>query len=260
MAIDLEVRDHIAVITVNEPERLNSLNTRLLKSLLARIEEASATHGVRVIVLTGAGDRAFVAGADIKEMVALDADGGKAFGELGHAVTSALARAPQPVIAAVNGYALGGGCELALACDMRIASENAVFAQPEVSLGIPPGWGGSQRLPRIVGPGLASELIFTGRWVKAEEALRIGLVNAVHPIAELMPKALEMAGAIGANSPRCVRDSKRLIARALDADVDGGLRAEAAAFAGAFTTSDQDEGMTAFVEKRTPTFSDEGLA
>ena len=259
MAIDLDLRDHVAIITVNEPERLNSLNSSLLAELLARIEEAGSTPRVRVIILTGAGERAFVAGADIKEMVALDAAGGKAFGELGHAVTRALADAPQPVIAAVNGFALGGGCELALACDIRIASENAVFAQPEVSLGIPPGWGGSQRLPRIVGPGIASELIFTGRRVKADEAMRIGLVNAVHPIADLMPKALEMAETIAANSPRCVRDSKRLIARSFDGDVDGGLIAEANAFAEAFTTADQDEGMTAFVEKRTPTFSDEGL-
>jgi enoyl-CoA hydratase len=257
VAIDLEVRDHIAVITINEPERLNSLNTELLQALLGRIEEANSTSGVRVIVLTGAGERAFVAGADIKEMVALDAAGGKSFGELGHAVTGALARSPQPVIAAVNGFALGGGCELALACDIRLASENAVFAQPEVSLGIPPGWGGSQRLPRIVGPGMASELIFTGRRVKADEALRIGLVNAVLPADELMPRALEMAGSIAANGPLCVRDSKRLIARSFEGDVDGGLAAEAAAFAEAFTTDDQDEGMTAFVEKRAAQFSDE---
>jgi enoyl-CoA hydratase len=257
VAIDLEIRDHTAIITINEPERLNSLNSFLLKALLERIEDATSTAAVRAIVLTGAGERAFVAGADIKEMVALDAEGGKAFGELGHAVTGALAEAPQPVIAAVNGFALGGGCELALACDIRLASENAVFAQPEVSLGIPPGWGGSQRLPRIVGPGLASELIFTGRRVKADEALRIGLVNAVYPLDQLMSKALEMASSIAANSPRCVQDSKRLVARSFEGDVAAGLASEAAAFAAAFETSDQDEGMTAFVEKRAPIFADE---
>ncbi|MDQ3657666.1 MAG: enoyl-CoA hydratase-related protein, partial [Chloroflexota bacterium] len=178
MAIELEYQNHVALITINQPDKLNALNSDRLRSLFLRIQEASLHPDVRAIVLTGAGDRAFVAGADIKEMVSLSHEEGRAFGELGHAVTSALEEAPQPVIAAVNGYAFGGGCELALACDIRLASPNAIFAQPEVSLGIPPGWGGSQRLPRVVGPGIASELIFTGRRIDAAEALGIGLVNA----------------------------------------------------------------------------------
>lgn len=257
MAIDLEYQDRVAIVTVNQPDKLNALNSERLRSLFLRIQEASLNPEVRVIVLTGAGERAFVAGADIKEMVSLSHEEGRAFGELGHAVASALENAPQPVIAAINGYAFGGGCELALACDIRLASPTAVFAQPEVSLGIPPGWGGTQRLPRIVGLGIASELIFTGRRVDAEEALRIGLVNAVYPADELLPKALELARRIAANSPRSVQAAKRLINVTRGATYRDGLAAEADAFAAAFGTPDQIEGMTAFVEKRTPLFDNE---
>jgi len=258
VAIDLEYQGHVALITIKQPDKLNALNSDRLRSLFFRIQEASLQPDVRAIVLTGAGERAFVAGADIKEMVSLDQAAGRTFGDLGHAVASALEDAPQPVIAAVNGYAFGGGCELALACDIRLASPNAVFAQPEVSLGIPPGWGGSQRLPRIIGPGIASELIFTGRRVDAEEALRIGLVNAIHPVSQLLPKALEMARRIAANSPRSVRAAKRLIAATRGPEYCNGLKAEAIAFGEAFGTPDQIEGMTAFVEKRTPVFRTEG--
>jgi enoyl-CoA hydratase len=254
MTIDLERHEHVAVITINYPDKLNALNSERLRALFMRIQEASLNPDVRAIILTGAGDRAFVAGADIREMVSLDLDGGRAFGELGHAVASALEDAPQPVIAAVNGYAFGGGCELALACDIRLASPNAVFAQPEVSLGIPPGWGGSQRLPRIVGTGLASELIYTGRRVNADEALRIGLVNAVHPAGDLIAEALSMAKQVAANSPVSVQAAKRLIALARGTGHREALAAEAAAFASAFATSDQVEGMSAFLEKRLPAF------
>lgn len=257
VAIDLDYQDHVALITVNLPERLNALDSDALQSLFLRIQEASLHPEVRAIVLTGAGDRAFVAGADIKEMVALSREEGAAFGELGHAVTSALEDAPQPVIAAVNGYAFGGGCELALASDMRLASSNAVFAQPEVSLGIPPGWGGSQRLPRIVGPGIAAELIYTGRRIRADEALRIGLVNAVHEPGELLPSAMELAHQIAANSPRSVQVAKRLIAATRGAMYREGLAAEAIEFGRAFGTADQIEGMSAFVEKRPPVFHNE---
>lgn len=255
MAIELERQDQAAIITVNQPDILNALDSNLLRALLDHVREASADPAVRVIVLTGAGERAFVAGADIKEMAALDAVGGRAFGELGHAAASALEDAPQPVIAAVNGYAFGGGCELALACDIRLASENAVFAQPEVSLGIPPGWGGSQRLPRVVGSGIAAELIYTGRRVGAVEALRIGLVNAVHPLESLLPAALEMARTIAANSPLSVQAAKRMVALTRGPSFRTDLAAEAATFAAAFGTADQIEGMTAFVEKRPPSFS-----
>lgn len=258
VAIDLAYQDQVALITINQPDKLNALNSDRLRSLFLRIQEASLAQEARAIVLTGAGDRAFVAGADIKEMVSLDHEAGRAFGELGHAVTSALEDAPQPVIAAVNGYAFGGGCELALACDIRLASPNAVFAQPEVSLGIPPGWGGSQRLPRIVGPGIAAELIFTGRRVDAEEALRIGLVNTIHPQGDLLREALEMARQIAANSPMSVQAAKRLIAATRGTSHRDGLGVEANAFGEAFGTPDQIEGMTAFVEKRRPVFIGEG--
>jgi len=257
VAIDLDYQDHIATVTINQPDKLNALNSERLQALFMRIREAAENSTVRAIVLTGAGGRAFAAGADIREMAALDREGGRAFGELGHAVASALEDAPQPVIAAVNGYAFGGGCELALACDIRLASENAVFAQPEVSLGIPPGWGGSQRLPRVVGPGLAAELIYTGRRVDADEALRIGLVNAVHPADALMPAALEMARQIAANSPGSVRAAKRLIALTCGATYHQSLAAEVGAFADAFGTADQVEGMSAFAEKRKPAFTGE---
>ncbi len=255
MGIDLERRDHVAIIMINRPDKLNAMNSNALRTLRQRVEEASADSRIRVMILTGAGDRAFVAGADIREIADISIADGRTFGALGQAAALALEAATQPVIAAVNGYALGGGCELALACDIRIASRNAVFAQPEVSLGIPPGWGGSQRLPRIVGPGFAAELIFTGRRVDAAEALRIGLVNAVHEPDELMPKVLELANAIAANSPGCVQDSKRLIAMAAG-DSQVGLAAELEAFTTAFGRPDQREGMHAFLERRTPVFGD----
>ncbi len=257
MAIDLDYQDQVALITINQPDKLNALNSDRLHTLFLRIQEASLHSSVRAIVLTGAGDQAFVAGADIREMAPMSAEQGFAFGELGHAVTLALENAPQPVIAAVNGYAFGGGCELALASDIRLASPNAVFAQPEVSLGIPPGWGGSQRLTRVVGPGIASELIFTGRRVDAEEALRIGLVNAIFPAKDLLPRALEMARQIAANSPRSVQAAKRLIAFTRGTSHRDGLMAEAAAFGDAFGTPEQVEGMSAFIEKRAPLFSTE---
>ena len=183
---------------------------------------------------------------------------GLAFGRKGHAVASAIEWLPQPVIAAVNGYAFGGGCELAIACDIRLASENARFAQPEVALGIPPGWGGTQRLPRLIGPGFAAEMIFTGRHVYADEALRIGLVNAVYPADQLLPKALEMAAAIAHNSPAAVRAAKRAIALALAGNPGAGLAAEVAIFGAAFATADQREGMKAFLEKRAPVFETGG--
>ncbi len=257
MTVDLTRDGHIATLTLNRPDALNAFNSVQLQTFLDRLDEVRNDASVRVVILTGAGERAFAAGADIKEMVDLDRDGGLAFGRLGHAITRGVETLPQPVIAAVNGFALGGGCELALGADIRLCSENAVFAQPEVSLGIPPGWGGSQRLVRAVGPGMAAELILSGRRVKAEEALRIGLVNAVYPLAELMPKAIELATSIAANSPLAVRASKRLMQLAFNGQVVSGLDTECNLFADAFATADQKEGMRAFVEKRTPAFSDE---
>src|SRR3954451_13964722 len=196
MAVDLTRDGAIATITLNRPDALNAFNTEQLHALLDVYEQVKTDPTIRVVIVTGAGERAFAAGADIKEMVALARDGGFSFGRLGHAITRGVETLPQPVIAAVNGFALGGGCELALASDIRLASENAVFAQPEVSLGIPPGWGGSQRLVRAVGPGFAAEMILSGRRVKADEALRIGLVNAVYPQSELLPKTRALADQI----------------------------------------------------------------
>lgn len=256
MTVELNIDDGIATITMNRPQALNAFNSAQLDLLLAVIRDVAANSRVRVAILTGAGERAFAAGADIKEMVALDATQGLAFGRRGHAVANALESMPQPVIAAVNGFAFGGGCELALASDIRLASENARFAQPEVGLGIPPGWGGSQRLPRLVGSGIASELILTGRHVFADEALRIGLVNAVHPLDQLMPASREMARSIARNSPRAVRSAKSLMKLAFQSTPGSGLDAEVRAFSAAFETDDQREGMSAFVEKRAAVFQD----
>ncbi len=255
MAIDVARDGHVATVTMARPEALNAFDHDQLEALLAAFRGLRDEREVRCVVLTGAGDKAFAAGADIKRMAGMGPQDGEAFGRLGHAVADAIETLPQPVIAAVNGYAFGGGCELALACDIRICSANAVFAQPEVSLGIPPGWGGSQRLPRLVGPGLAAELIFTGRRVAAEEAMRIGLVNTVHPLDELMPAARTMADQIAANSPRAVRAAKSAMARAFAGEPKAGLATESALFAAAFATEDQKAGMRAFVEKRKPEFT-----
>jgi enoyl-CoA hydratase len=256
MAVDVEIDEGIAVVTMNRPQALNAFNSEQLDHLGAAFHALSLNRSVRVVILTGAGDRAFAAGADIKEMVNLTPAEGLAFGRKGQSLTSAVERLPQPVIAAVNGYAFGGGCELAIACDIRLASENARFAQPEVSLGIPPGWGGTQRLPRLIGPGLAAEMIYTGRQVTAEEAHRIGLVNAVHPHDQLLSAAREMAARIARNSPAAVRASKNLIGLVFTGDQAAGLAAEVASFTTAFGSPDRSEGMTAFVEKRAANFAD----
>jgi enoyl-CoA hydratase len=255
MAVDVEIEEGIAVITMNRPQALNAFNSEQLDLLGAAFHTLGRDRQVRVVILTGAGDRAFAAGADIKEMIHLTPAEGLSFGRKGQALTSAVERLPQPVIAAVNGYAFGGGCELAIACDIRLASENARFAQPEVGLGIPPGWGGTQRLPRLVGPGFAAEMIYTGRQVHAEEALRFGLVNAVHPLDQLMSAAREMAARIARNSPVAVRAAKNLIGLMSTGDQAAGLAAEVASFGAAFAAPDRSEGMTAFVEKRAADFA-----
>jgi enoyl-CoA hydratase len=256
MTIDVEDDASIATITIDQSRKLNALNAGSLESLRAAIVATARRNEIRVIILTGAGDRAFVAGADITQMSTLSRDEALGFARLGHATALALEMAPQPVIAAINGFAFGGGCELALACDIRLASSTAVFAQPEVSLGIPPGWGGSQRLPRIVGAGIAAEMIFTGRRVTADEAFRIGLVNAVHEPGSLMEAARDIANAIAANGPVAVRASKRLIAISRTNQTTQGLSEEARTFADVFGGEEQHEGMTAFKEKRKPAFGD----
>jgi enoyl-CoA hydratase len=257
MAVQVEIDGGVAVVTMNRPDALNALNSEQLDLLGAAFHALSLDRAVRVVILTGAGDRAFAAGADIKEMVDLTPAEALAFGRKGHAITSAVERLPQPVIAAVNGYAFGGGCELAIACDIRLASENARFAQPEVGLGIPPGWGGTQRLPRLVGPGFAAEMIYTGRQVDAEEAFRFGLVNAVYPLDQLMSAAREMAARIARNSSVAVRAAKNLIGLVTTGDQAVGLAAEVASFGSAFAAPDRSEGMTAFVEKRAANFAGE---
>lgn len=256
MSIDLSVNGAIATVTINNPAELNALDVPHLRDLISVFESISKRGDIRTVLFTGAGERAFVAGANIKRMSVMSVAEAQEFGELGHAVARAIEATPQPIIAVINGFALGGGCELSLACDIRIASTSAVFAQPEVSLGIPPGWGGSQRLPRLVGKGIASELIFTGRRVKAEEALRIGLVNQVVAPEELLSAATSLAENIAANSPDAVRKSKQLIAQAFAADFQASLDHEAQVFAETFESHDQRDGMTAFVEKRKAVFED----
>jgi enoyl-CoA hydratase len=249
--ISVERDDTVATVTVDRPEAMNALDQPTLTELRDRLATLVADSDVHVVVLTGAGDRAFIAGADIKAMAEMDVQQAQAWGALGHETASLLETMPKPTIAAVNGFALGGGCELALACDVRYASATARLGQPEVSIGIIPGWGGTQRLPRVVGIGVAKELILSGRLVDAEEALRIGLVNAVFPPEELMEKTLELARTLAAKSPLVLAAIKQTTARTFHAD----LGAEAEAFATLFGSDDQAEGMRAFIEKREPRFT-----
>jgi enoyl-CoA hydratase len=247
--INLEVKDHVAVMTVNRPEALNALNTAVLNELDRVIDEVEANEEVYVAILTGEG-RSFVAGADIGEMKGFSAVDGKKFGVHGGNVFLKLENMSKPVIAAVNGFALGGGCELAMACDIRLASEKARFGQPEVGLGITPGFCGTQRLPRIVGISKAMELILTAKTIKADEAKAIGLVSEVYPAEELMGKAMELANAICANAQIAVRESKRCIRMGMQTDIHTGAAFEAEAFGVCCGTEDKDEGMGAFLEKR----------
>ena len=250
--IDVAREDGIAVVTIDRQEALNALDVASLTELRDRLLEVSADEGTRVVILTGAGEKAFVAGADIKYMSGLDVEEAKAWGALGHEAGRLLETMPKPTIAAVNGFALGGGCELALACDIRYAASTAKLGQPEVNLGIIPGWGGTQRLARVCGLGIAKELIFTGRLVDADEALRIGLVNAVHdPVLE---KARETAALLASKSPVSLRLMKELANRALGGDHSANLDAEGEGFGELFSTEDAKEGLTAFIEKREPTF------
>ena len=250
--IDVASEDGVAVVTIDRQEALNALDVASLTELRDRLLEVSADEGTRVVILTGAGQKAFVAGADIKYMSGLDVEEAKAWGALGHEAGRLLETMPKPTIAAVNGFALGGGCELALACDIRYAASTAKLGQPEVNLGIIPGWGGTQRLARVCGLGVAKELIFTGRIVDAEEALRIGLINAVHdPVLE---KARETAELLASKSPVSLRLMKQLANRALGGDHAENLNAEGEMFGELFSTDDAKEGLTAFVEKRDPNF------
>ena len=247
--------DAVAVLTIDRPEAMNALDVGTLEELRDKLVEILDDSEVLAIVLTGAGDRAFAAGADIKYMSALSVDEAKEWGGLGHEVGRLLETAPKATIAAVNGFALGGGCELALACDLRYAATTAKLGQPEVNLGIFPGWGGTQRLARVCGVGVAKDLILTGRVVDAEEALRIGLVNGVFEPGELMEKTLEVARTIASKGPLAVAAAKAAINQALQGDHAENLEAEADEFGELFASQDAKEGMTAFVEKRAPNFS-----
>jgi len=250
MSVRVDRDGAVAIVTLDRPEAMNALNVETLSAL--RDELRRVADDVRVVVLTGAGDRAFAAGADIKYMRGLDVAAAKEWGALGHETTGLLETMPRPTIAAINGFALGGGCELALACDVRYASPKAKLGQPEINLGIIPGWGGTQRLARVCGIGVAKELILTGRTVDAEEALRIGLVNAVHD--PVLDKALETAQLLASKSPIALAAAKATINRALAGDALGNLAAEADDFGELFSSADAKEGLAAFAEKREPNF------
>jgi enoyl-CoA hydratase len=246
--------DGVAVVTVDRPDALNALNHETLEALRDRLRELALETEVRVIVLTGAGDRAFAAGADIKEMADMTVLEAHAWGSLGHECCRLLESMPKPTLAAVNGFALGGGCELALACDIRYASENAKFGQPEINLAVIPGWGGTQRLARAIGPALAKDLILTGRSIDAAEAHRLGLISAVYPAGELLDRVLETAASLAKKSSVALSAAKDATNRALQGDLGAGLSYEAILFAALFATEDQKEGMSAFAEKREPSF------
>jgi enoyl-CoA hydratase len=246
--------DRVALITVDRPEVLNALNTALLEELLATLDDLGSDSGVGVIVLTGTGDRSFIAGADIKEMAGKTPLEARAYSELGQEIAHKLETMRKPTIAAVNGYALGGGCEMALACDVRLASQNAHFGQPEINLGIIPGWGATQRLARATNVGYAKELILTGRMIDAAEAFDRGLVQHVYPADELMQRALEMAHTMAAKSPVALYYAKEATNRSLHGDIGGNLVHEADLYSLMFSTDDAREGLHAFVEKRDPTF------
>jgi len=243
-------RGAVQVLVLDRQEALNAFSPELIDELIGALDDAAADPGVRAVVLTGAG-RAFSAGADISRMAQMDVDAARVFAAQGHAMCNRIEGLPVPVIAAINGFALGGGCEVTLACDIRLASEAMKISQPEVALGIPPGWGGTQRLPRIAGEGFAKRMILTGAMIGPDEALAAGLVSAVHPADDLLDAAVAMGEEIAQKSPSAVALSKRLIHGALGERADR-LEAEAEAFAQQFADPERLEGMTAFLEKRAP--------
>ena len=247
--VDLEQRGSIGILTMNRPEALNALNDQVLRDLDAALDAVEANDEILVVILTGAG-RSFVAGADIGQMKDFTSVQAKKFGAYGNSVFLKLENFTKPVIAAVNGFALGGGCELAMSCDIRLASEKAKFGQPEVGLGITPGFSGTQRLPRRVGIAKAKELIFSGKMIDAQQAKEIGLVNAVYAPEELLNGAVAMAKSFTANAPIAVKYSKACIDRGMQMDIDDGIALENELFAMCFATADQKEGMSAFLEKR----------
>lgn len=249
--VTTEIQDAVAVLTIDRPKALNALNPEVLADLKAAFE-AIDQNTVRCVVLTGAGDKSFVAGADIGSMSTMTKAEGEAFGKMGNDIFRSIETFPIPVIAAVNGFALGGGNELAMSCDIRICSENAMFGQPEVGLGITPGFGGTQRLARLVGAGMAKELVYAAVNIGAEEALRIGLVNHVYPQAELMEQAMKLANKIARNAPIAVQACKKAINEGLEVTTEEGEAIEEKLFGSCFETHDQKEGMGCFLSREKP--------
>lgn len=243
-----EAKGAVGIITISREKALNALNSKVLEELDATLDAVDLSV-IRCLILTGAGQKSFVAGADIGEMSTLTKAEGEAFGKKGNDVFRKLETFPVPVIAAVNGFALGGGCEISMSCDIRICSDNAVFGQPEVGLGITPGFGGTQRLARIVGPGMAKQMIYSARNIKADEAFRIGLVNAVYPQEELMAAAEKLANTIAKNAPIAVRNCKKAINDGLETDMDQAIVIEEKLFGDCFETEDQKYGMAFFLDK-----------
>ncbi|MGI6054679.1 MAG: enoyl-CoA hydratase-related protein [Clostridium sp.] len=247
--VNYEVDGHVGIMTINRPKALNALNEEVLKDIEAAFDAVDLSE-IRAVIITGAGEKSFVAGADIAAMSTMTKEEAEHFGKFGNDIFRKIETFPVPVIAAVNGFALGGGNELAMSCDIRICADNAMFGQPEVGLGITPGFGGTQRLARLIGPGKAKEMVYAGRNIKADEAYRVGLVNAVYTQEELMPAAKKLAGSIAKNAPIAVRNSKKAINDGMQTDMDAAIVIEEKLFAGCFETDDQRDGMTAFLEKR----------
>jgi len=246
-----EQQESIGLVTIDREKSLNALNSGVLDEL-GSVMDAIPLDIIRCVIITGAGTKAFVAGADIGEMMDMDIEKARNFGITGNALFRKIEKFPVPVIAAVNGFALGGGCELCLSCDIRIASENAVFGQPETGLGITPGFGGTQRLARTIGMGRAKELIYSCRNVKSDEALRIGLVNAVYPQESLMDESMKLASRIAGNAPIAVRQCKKAINAGMQTDIDAAVAIESELFSGCFATRDQRNAMKAFCSKKKP--------
>jgi len=252
----MEVKDQLAIVTINRPKSLNALNSATLQEIYDCFTDISTRKDIRVVILTGSGKKSFVAGADISEMVNASPAEGRAMSMLAFKAFKAIEDIPQVVIGAINGYALGGGCEISMSCDIRIVSDNAKFGQPEVNLGILPGFGGTQRLSRLVGRGRAKEMIFTADMIDAEEAYRIGLANKVVPQDQLMDTCIKMANKILSKSSYAITLAKQAINVGLDVDLASGIQFEAQDFGLAFSTADKKEGMTAFLEKRPAKLTD----
>ncbi len=251
MYVTTEIQDAVEIITIDRQNALNALNPEVLEELKAAFE-AVDQNAIRCIVLTGAGDKSFVAGADIASMSKMTKAEGEAFGKMGNDIFLMIEKFPIPVIAAVNGFALGGGNELAMSCDIRICSDNALFGQPEVGLGITPGFGGTQRLARLIGPGMAKQITYAALNIDAAEALRVGLVNAVYPQGELMPNAVKLATKISRNAPIAVRACKKAINEGLEVSIEKGIEIEEKLFGSCFETHDQVEGMACFLSREKP--------